>query len=276
MPDNRSFTATVTWTDGFNVTKTATARTAALAKPSISFSDKTTRSIKVAASASNGSKLTVKQGASGSFHTSPYEFDKLSDGKSFDFYARKTDGFNNADSSAESGSTTSLPTLSCSRTVNDSVAPGKITVSAGSGSGGGTRQVALSSGGTKCGSVASFSNLSAGTYYPYAYVTDGYNTNSDACAGASINSPSTNWGDRGSCPLSPVAPPQGTYWSYQIRQSSATGCLLRVYVTLQGYQQGVGQMDEQIGLYTYTIGSGATTWAKSSGSFTGVFAVYWP
>ena len=47
--------------------------------------------------------------------------------------------------------------------------------------------MALSSGGTKYGSGTSFSSLSAGTYYPYAYVTDGYNTNSDACASASIN-----------------------------------------------------------------------------------------
>lgn len=144
------------------------------------------------------------------------------------------------------------------------------------GSGDGTRQVALTSDGTKYGSGTSFGSLSAGMYYPYAYVTDGYNTNSDACAGASIASPGTNWGDPGACPLSNVVPSPATYWSYQIRQSSATGCLLRVYVTAEGERQGVGQLNAQLALYSYTIGSSATTWTLSSGAFGGVFPVYKP
>lgn len=191
--DDRSFEVTVRWTDGFNTaTKTDRTRTPALATPTVATSNRTTRSIKAtgAAAAGNGTSLKVKQGASGTQFPSPHTFDPLTSGTSYTFYAVNTDGYNEATSPGGASTTAAMPAVSCTAQVTDSVAPGAIRVTAGASSTSGvSTQVSLTQSGARQASGYTFGSLGAGSYRPYAWVTDDHNTVSAACGTQSINAP---------------------------------------------------------------------------------------
>ena len=190
--DGRTFRATVEFEDGYNtVTKSDTDKTETLADPVVSFGTRTTRSIVVYVDASNGSSVRVKKSsdADSTYKASGTKFDSLADGASIAFTGRNTDGFNETTSKA-SRWTISMPTPSCSSTLNDSSAPGAITVSSSSTSTAGvSRYVSISKSGSWSSSGTKFSSLGAGTYTPYAWFSDGVNTTSDACGSRTIVNP---------------------------------------------------------------------------------------
>ncbi|GAA3816361.1 hypothetical protein [Cellulomonas soli] len=226
----------------------------------------TTRSVSASMSVTNGnaSSLTL-EGVRTDQNVGSASWDPLADGSDFTVTARNTDGWNNVlDQRAISTQVLAAPSApTCTVTVVDADAPGSITVSGGD-------QVRLGSGGGVLSSPHTYGSLDAGTFVGYArrVTSDGYNSaNSawDGCPTVTISDPyPTPWGERAGCPAIGVPIYSTSPRSWQVRRASATLCQLRWVVTDAGetYEFPPGTV---VGTGTYTIGSGASVYTRTSG-----------
>lgn len=163
-------------------------------------------------------------------------------------------------------------------------APATLTASASGGSG--TRQIRLA-GGTWYTNSATYSNRSAGYYgfqaRAYTYASDGYNddtnwSGTDTC-GITLTDPPfspSGWGSTApGCPSLGIYITPGDPITWAVRRATVTGCQLRWTVTEAGetWDRPVGTV---VGTGSYTIGSGASSYARTSGSSGVMGPLYWP
>jgi prepilin-type N-terminal cleavage/methylation domain-containing protein len=152
----------------------------------------TSRSVTVSASGPAGQSVDgyrQRLAATGEIRTDG-AYVSLTHGTAWAFNAQAFNGGGRGPWGAGCNATTTTLTVStpvCAATINDSLAPGSITVSGGT-------NVKLGSGGTPYGGPRTFTGLSAGAYTGYAQnsATDGYNTVSsgwDACPSRTITGP---------------------------------------------------------------------------------------
>jgi len=186
------------------------------------------------------------------------------------FSARASDGFNRPPATTMEARTgiLSVAAATCVATLTDALAPGALTISGGG-------QVRLGSAGTIYGGPQGYSGLGAGTYVGYARnVSDDdhgnvYYSGWDACPARTIEVPftPTDWGK--SAPgcyalgvyVTPTSPA-----TWQIRRSAVSTCLVRWVLTYAG-ANGIDTFEgDVVAGGTYTIGSGASAYTRTSGS----------
>ncbi|NTW41805.1 MAG: hypothetical protein HGA44_18310, partial [Cellulomonadaceae bacterium] len=248
------------WSDG--TTCQGTTATLAVA---ITGTSSTTRSVSASMGVTNGtgSSLTL-EGVRTDQNVGSATWDPLADGTGFTVTARNSDGYNNVvDQRAVSTQVLTAPSApTCTVTVVDADAPGSITV-------GGGDQVRLG-GGSASASPHSYGSLSAGTYVGYArrMTSDGYNTaysGWDGCPSATIADPYPSpWGVRAGCPAIGVPIYATSPRAWQVRRASSSVCELRWVVTASGADLG-HDVGDVVGSGTYVIGSGASSYTRTSG-----------